>query len=128
MDAATRAVPTRAVPVGEASREEELPELTKDMFGKLAALADAECQDSCSEYELLRKLNGLATEKYEVMADKTETLASTMHALQEKYHQMAPFLAHVDQLDANIGHLEVVCKQLDDYTKTLETQFKAACK
>ena len=57
----------------------------------------------------------------------TETLAGqstgSAEQLNDKYKDLAPQLAQIDEMDAQVGELESAVAQLDSYSRRLEAKF-----
>lgn len=130
-----RDMSAQSTSIGDAQQHKQQPQnnntqLTKlemeceEMFAKLGLYMDAEIRGSASEYELLRKLNNAAADKYAAMADKATALVTMANSMQQKFDMMQPYLQQIDALEDHIAKLEEVTRHLDSYSKRLENQFR----
>ena len=76
------------------------------------------------EYELLGKMNRLASEKYEHMADFTAGLAVFAESLREKEESLRPLAGQIGGLEQQLNELEALVVDLDEYSKRLENRVK----
>eukprot|EP00824_Muranothrix_gubernata_P014618 TRINITY_DN3029_c0_g1_i3.p1 TRINITY_DN3029_c0_g1~~TRINITY_DN3029_c0_g1_i3.p1 ORF type:complete len:158 (+),score=18.81 TRINITY_DN3029_c0_g1_i3:22-474(+) len=83
------------------------------------------CAVTLEDYLLLERMNRVATQKYNEMADYAEGLGTFIAIMQAKYDSLRPYLDQIDEIDARVTQLEQVVNLLNDYTKRLEQRFKS---
>eukprot|EP00457_Paulinella_chromatophora_P019888 gb/GEZN01021716.1/.p1 GENE.gb/GEZN01021716.1/~~gb/GEZN01021716.1/.p1 ORF type:complete len:127 (-),score=33.22 gb/GEZN01021716.1/:226-606(-) len=106
--------------------DEEVQEALAKMFEKLGAYINGELTASAQDYQLLEKLNKVATEKYKGMTEKAVELLRVMDDINKQNLDLEPHLEQILLLNNNIIQLEEIVMQLDKYTQNLEVQFKRA--
>ena len=99
-------------------------ETAKKMFHSIAEAVKGEFRIPQMEYQLLGKMNKLATEKYNHMADFTAGLAVFVESLREKEESLGPLASQIDELESQLGELEQIVLQLDAYSRRLENRVK----
>lgn len=82
-----------------------LSELSEEMFTKLGLLINAQLNASAEDYQLLQKLNQLATEEHAQMADTAAELLTLAQSAQKKYKDLEPYLQQIDELEVNVSVL-----------------------
>merc|ERR1711879_569411 len=106
------------------SENQELREVTAEMFQNISALLVGELKSSSEDYVLLEQMNTLTAQKYSEMAGNAEGLTEFMKQLRDKYESFQPFLEKIDQVEVGIQSLEQTVLQLDEYSKRLEMKYR----
>eukprot|EP00824_Muranothrix_gubernata_P014617 TRINITY_DN3029_c0_g1_i1.p1 TRINITY_DN3029_c0_g1~~TRINITY_DN3029_c0_g1_i1.p1 ORF type:complete len:140 (+),score=16.95 TRINITY_DN3029_c0_g1_i1:22-420(+) len=118
--------PTVPLPVEEeGSNEQAYIHATRTMFQALNKYLRGELNLTLEDYLLLERMNRVATQKYNEMADYAEGLGTFIAIMQAKYDSLRPYLDQIDEIDARVTQLEQVVNLLNDYTKRLEQRFKS---
>jgi biogenesis of lysosome-related organelles complex 1 subunit 2 len=118
------------VSLSESAGKENAPEqpriqqFCEDMFKKTADYLRGELTSTADEYRLLENLNKLTIAKYADMSTLGTNLTSAMSDLNDKYKNLEPYLAQVEQLETSVAALEQAAYRLDAYSKRLEAKFK----
>ncbi|QDZ24993.1 putative lysosome-related organelles biogenesis complex 1 protein [Chloropicon primus] len=99
-------------------------ETAKKMFNSVAQAIRGEFKIPQMEYELLGKMNKVASEKYNHMADFTAGLSVFVESLREKEESLQPLASQIDGLENQLNELESLVLQLDEYSKRLENRVK----
>ena len=94
------------------------------LFNSVSEAIRSEFRIPQMEYELLGKMNRLASEKYEHMADFTAGLAVFAESLREKEESLRPLAGQIGGLEQQLSELEALVVDLDEYSKRLENRVK----
>eukprot|EP00741_Cyanophora_paradoxa_P018369 tig00000204_g17736.t1 len=125
---ATESAATQGAPAGPAqpavSREQALAEMTRSMFENVTQYVEAELTAGNEDYRLLARMNETAGAKYTEMAEYASKLMAFHESLVKKEEEFKPYLAQIDEIDRNVGELEVVVARLDEYTRRLENKLR----
>ncbi|KAJ3053891.1 hypothetical protein HK097_003129 [Rhizophlyctis rosea] len=73
-------------------------------------------------------MNNLARDKYAEYNATAQGLISTMASLQQTYTDIDPIIHQIFDLERQVGNIEQVVAELDDYTRRLEDTFKRKAK
>eukprot|EP00697_Spironema_sp_BW2_P017626 gnl/Spiro4/9387_TR4956_c0_g1_i1.p1 gnl/Spiro4/9387_TR4956_c0_g1~~gnl/Spiro4/9387_TR4956_c0_g1_i1.p1 ORF type:complete len:114 (+),score=20.04 gnl/Spiro4/9387_TR4956_c0_g1_i1:54-395(+) len=106
----------------ESSRSSAQSQAEK-MFSTMGEYLRSELTASTHDYELLEKMNRIATEKYKEMAGFAGSMSAFMDNVEEKHQELNLHLAQIDEVLAGVSELERVVAALDDYTRDLEKRF-----
>lgn len=98
--------------------------LTQEMFQKIVDYVGGELTATTEDYALLKKLNDTTATQYKDMTNAADTLNADMASLAEKYQALLPYLQQIDAVEQSVDKLAVAAKELDAYSKRLETRFK----
>ena len=93
------------------------------MLSKITNYVAGEAELSTEDYRLLQAMNITAADKYGEMAGYAAGLVAFAEQLNDKYKDLAPQLAQIDEMDAQVGELESAVAQLDSYSRRLEAKF-----
>lgn len=116
------------VEVAEEVKEPPPPDvvqLCRETFQKSAEYLHGELEGTIEDYKLLETLNKITITKYTDMKEFTENISRGLQELNEKYSNLHPFLEQINQIDENVTALEQAAYKLDNYSKRLESKFKA---
>jgi GMP synthase-like glutamine amidotransferase len=109
---------------GDQQQLSSVLETAKKMFHSISEAVKGEFRIPQMEYQLLGKMNKLATEKYNHLADFTAGLAVFVESLREKEESLGPLASQIEELENQLGQLEQVVMQLDAYSRRLENRVK----
>jgi len=109
-------------------QQQELAEQTRVMFQHVSTYLRSELSATGEDYKLLEIMNKTATEQYKEMNRLAQGFVTQMQDLDQKYEELRPYSAQIDQVEASVTELEKVVEQLQQYTKRLEDKFKTADK
>ncbi|XP_048763903.2 biogenesis of lysosome-related organelles complex 1 subunit 2-like isoform X2 [Ostrea edulis] len=118
----------KEVEVGEELKEPPPPDvvqLCRETFQKSAEYLHGELEGTIEDYKLLEALNRITITKYTDMKELTENISKGLQDLNDKYSNLRPFLDQITQIDENVTALEQAAYKLDNYSKRLESKFKA---
>ncbi|XP_011454403.1 biogenesis of lysosome-related organelles complex 1 subunit 2-like isoform X2 [Crassostrea angulata] len=118
----------KEVEVAEEVKEPPPPDvvqLCRETFQKSAEYLHGELEGTIEDYKLLETLNKITITKYTDMKEFTENISRGLQELNEKYSNLHPFLEQINQIDENVTALEQAAYKLDNYSKRLESKFKA---
>ncbi|XP_022087468.1 biogenesis of lysosome-related organelles complex 1 subunit 2-like isoform X1 [Acanthaster planci] len=104
--------------------DHDIAELTRDMFTKMTAYIRGDLAATAEDYKLLEDMNRLTSKKYEDMKQMAVAIERDMKNLDEKYKNLEPYLAQVDQIEESVLSLEQAALRLDAYARRLEAKFK----
>ncbi|XP_033644395.1 biogenesis of lysosome-related organelles complex 1 subunit 2-like isoform X1 [Asterias rubens] len=104
--------------------DHDIAELTRDMFNKMTAYIRGDLATTAEDYKLLEDMNRITSKKYEDMKQTACEISSAMKTLDEKYKNLEPYLAQVDQIEESVLSLEHAALRLDAYARRLEAKFK----
>mmetsp|Transcript_12734 Transcript_12734/g.27482 ORF Transcript_12734/g.27482 Transcript_12734/m.27482 type:complete len:116 (-) Transcript_12734:830-1177(-) len=77
------------------------------------------------DYALLSSMNLAAADTYKELEDHAIALNQSAEKLRTASAALAPEIAHIDELEAQVGELEAAVLRLDSYSKRLEEKFEA---
>ncbi|KAI6652827.1 Biogenesis of lysosome-related organelles complex 1 subunit 2 [Oopsacas minuta] len=106
----------------------EMRTKSQKMFEDVSKYVQGELETNASEYELLTKMNNGTTNKYKQLTVKCVEMTKQTQELDDKYEELMPYFAMIDQLDSNLGQLEHAVMKLDSASKQLENKFKSLTK
>eukprot|EP00730_Choanoeca_flexa_P002097 TRINITY_DN10910_c0_g1_i4.p4 TRINITY_DN10910_c0_g1~~TRINITY_DN10910_c0_g1_i4.p4 ORF type:complete len:114 (+),score=32.11 TRINITY_DN10910_c0_g1_i4:2165-2506(+) len=109
-----------------AEDRKQAAEKCRIMFEKTSKYIEQEVANTCSEYELLQKMNAMAADEYEAMSKQMQTTNETAEELKQSYESLAPFVAHIDDLYTAVSNLHQQAQDLDQYSRALEARLKQA--
>ncbi|XP_030627694.1 biogenesis of lysosome-related organelles complex 1 subunit 2 isoform X1 [Chanos chanos] len=104
--------------------EQDINELCKDMFEKMAIFLQGELTATCEDYKLLENMNKLTSLKYMEMKDISVNISRNLQDLNQKYASLQPYLDQINHIEEQVTALEQAAYKLDTYSKKLEAKFK----
>mmetsp|Transcript_45563 Transcript_45563/g.85073 ORF Transcript_45563/g.85073 Transcript_45563/m.85073 type:complete len:414 (+) Transcript_45563:113-1354(+) len=114
-----------ATPIGQnTGHVPQLPELMDDMFTNVTAAITGELNATANEYELLKDMNHIASDKYKEMGDFAEGMLVFVERMRAKEDLFQPYIQQIEEIDHQVGELESVVSKLDLYTRRMEAQFR----
>lgn len=114
---------SEAASSSEPAGQQRLQTATAEMLSKITNYVAGEAELSTEDYRLLQAMNITAADKYGEMAGYAAGLVAFAEQLNDKYKDLAPQLAQIDEMDAQVGELESAVAQLDSYSRRLEAKF-----
>ncbi|KAI6659226.1 Biogenesis of lysosome-related organelles complex 1 subunit 2-like [Oopsacas minuta] len=122
--------PTRTIEevTSRTDTRNEMRAKSRKMFEDVKVYVHGEIEANASEYELLENMNNVTTSKYKHLTIKCKELSKQTQTLNETYEELAPYFAMINQLDSNLGQLEIAVMKLDSATKQIENKFKSLTK
>eukprot|EP00041_Stephanoeca_diplocostata_P016005 m.311378 g.311378 ORF g.311378 m.311378 type:complete len:163 (-) comp20221_c0_seq8:1701-2189(-) len=94
------------------------------MFEKIVDYVEGELTDTTANYELLKDLNVAATNEYSQMTSLAAKTNEEMAELRQKYEALQTNFSKIDDLTVAVEKLKAAAKQVDEYSKSLETKFR----
>merc|ERR1719262_1729388 len=103
-------------------REKTLPCLMK--MGRIAEdegeAIRAEFTPAILEYQLLAKMNKVASDNYQNMADFAQGVAVFVESLKAKHTELLPAVERIDEMESEVSQMEAIVQQIDTFSKSLE--------
>eukprot|EP00668_Euglena_longa_P029776 GGOE01037147.1.p2 GENE.GGOE01037147.1~~GGOE01037147.1.p2 ORF type:complete len:117 (-),score=42.70 GGOE01037147.1:133-483(-) len=88
-------------------------------FEQTAAIVQGEAELYCKDLTLLENVNTALASKYATMCQSGQHVKEALSALHQKYQDLEPYFAQVEEINRNVEQLETVVQSLDEYTKRL---------
>ncbi|KAJ6641389.1 Sister chromatid cohesion protein DCC1 [Pseudolycoriella hygida] len=105
-----------------------LSRLATKMFQKTHSYVTHELNTSLEDYKLLENMQKLTISKYSDMNQIAENLVTSSAELKQKFDELLPYLAEIDEIEKTVNDLEVAAFKLDAYSLRLESKFNELLK
>mmetsp|Transcript_76898 Transcript_76898/g.135778 ORF Transcript_76898/g.135778 Transcript_76898/m.135778 type:complete len:128 (-) Transcript_76898:18-401(-) len=107
-------------------REALKQDIVKNAFEKVGDVVQGEVELYNKDLKLLENMNTAMASKYAAMIQSGLHAKEALKDIQEKYQDLEPYFAQVEEINKNVEQLETVVQSLDDYTKRLATALQAS--
>ncbi|KAG4074029.1 hypothetical protein HA402_014234 [Bradysia odoriphaga] len=105
-----------------------LSRLATKMFQKTHSYVSHELNTSLEDYKLLENMQKLTISKYSDMNQIAENLVTSSSELKQKFEELMPYLAEIDEIEKTVNDLEAAAFKLDAYSLRLESKFNELMK
>ena len=109
----------------EESSQTVIHEKMDELFHAISDAVDAELAIVKHDYDMVSKMNKVATAKYNEMADFTAGLTDFAESISAKMSQFSQYEAVVEEMEQQLVDLEAVVGQLDMCTGRLEDRMRS---
>merc|ERR1712118_276777 len=75
-----------------------------------------------SWYQLLAKMNKVASDNYQNMADFAQGVAVFVESLKAKHTELLPAVERIDEMESEVAQMEAIVQQIDTFSKSLESR------
>ena len=100
----------------------KIEQLSVEMFENVAKALQAEFKPTILEYQVLARMNKVASENYSNMADFASGIAVFVDSLKKKNASLIPVAEKIDEMESQVDQMEAIVQQLDIYSRNLETR------
>merc|ERR1711977_179548 len=74
------------------------------------------------EYQLLAKMNKVASDNYQNMAAFAQVVAVFVESLKAKHTELLPAVERIDEMESEVSQMEAIVQQIDTFSKSLESR------
>ena len=96
--------------------------LSVEMFENVGEAIRGEFTPAILEYQLLAKMNKVASDNYQNMADFAQGVAVFVESLKAKHTELLPAVERIDEMESEVAQMEAIVQQIDTFSKSLESR------
>ena len=96
--------------------------LSVEMFENVGEAIRGEFTPAILEYQLLAKMNKVASDNYQNMADFAQGVAVFVESLKAKHTELLPAVERIDEMESEVSQMEAIVQQIDTFSKSLESR------
>merc|ERR1711977_37488 len=93
-----------------------------EMFENVGEAIRGEFTPAILEYQLLAKMNKVASDNYQNMADFAQGVAVFVESLKAKHTELLPAVERIDEMESEVSQMEAIVQQIDTFSKSLESR------
>ena len=101
---------------------QKIEQLSVEMFENVGAAIRGEFTPAILEYQLLAKMNKVASDNYQNMADFAQGVAVFVESLKAKHTELLPAVERIDEMESEVAQMEAIVQQIDNFSKSLESR------
>eukprot|EP00669_Euglena_mutabilis_P001376 TRINITY_DN1172_c0_g1_i1.p1 TRINITY_DN1172_c0_g1~~TRINITY_DN1172_c0_g1_i1.p1 ORF type:complete len:137 (-),score=40.48 TRINITY_DN1172_c0_g1_i1:133-492(-) len=94
-------------------------------FQQAGAVVQGETELYVRDLQLLQDVNTALAAKYATMCHTGQHVKESLTVLHQKYEDLEPYFAQVEEINRNVEQLEAAVASLDEYTKRLAAALQA---
>ena len=99
-----------------------IEQLSVEMFENVGEAIRGEFTPAILEYQLLAKMNKVASDNFQNMADFAQGVAVFVESLKAKHTELLPAVERIDEMESEVSQMEAIVKQIDTFSKSLESR------
>merc|ERR1712224_184054 len=96
--------------------------LSVEMFENVGEAIRGEFTPAILEYQLLAKMNKVASDNYQNTADFAQGVAVFVESLKAKHTELLPAVERIDEMESEVAQMEAIVQQIDNFSKSLESR------